>query len=67
MLKRPKGSGPVSGTFRRLPPIPIEQYHVIRFAIEVVRRSEGEPTMAKGRCLELICADYLAGARNEVK
>ena len=38
------------------------QRAVIAQAIAAVRDRESDPTMADGRALELICADYVAGA-----
>jgi hypothetical protein len=40
----------------------VEQREMIDAAVARVRESEGDPEIAEGRCLELICADYLAGA-----
>ena len=39
----------------------LAHYRIIRAAIDVIRRVEGQPDMSKSRALELICADYLAG------
>lgn len=39
-----------------------DQAEAIRAAIERVRKREADQDMSDGRCLELICADYLAGA-----
>jgi hypothetical protein len=41
--------------------VTIEQSVIIDEAIERVREDEDDVTMSEGRCLELICADYLAG------
>lgn len=38
------------------------QRMTIDAAMESVRQSESEPGMSEGRCIELICADYMAGA-----
>jgi hypothetical protein len=40
----------------------VEQRETIDAAIARVRESEGDPEIAEGRCLELVCGDYLAGA-----
>lgn len=39
----------------------VEQREVIDQAIARVRESEGDPLMTEGRCIELICGDFLAG------
>lgn len=39
-----------------------EQFDVVTQAIQRVREREGDPQMTDGRALELVCADYLAGA-----
>lgn len=39
-----------------------EQWPVILRAVEKIRESEEDPTIKEGRCLELIVADFLAGA-----
>ncbi len=38
-----------------------EQREVIDRAVSQMRIKEGDETMTEGRCIELICADYLAG------
>ena len=40
-----------------------EQYEVIQRAIEAIRASEGDTSITKSRAVELICADYLSGAK----
>ncbi len=37
-----------------------EQREVVDRAVKKVRKSEGDSKMSEGRCVELICADYLA-------
>jgi hypothetical protein len=39
-----------------------EQATVIRRALQVIRDQEGMSDWTEGRCLELICADFLSGA-----
>jgi ParB-like chromosome segregation protein Spo0J len=39
-----------------------DQYKVVMQAIAKVKQGEGDDDMSDGRCMELICADYLAGA-----
>lgn len=39
-----------------------EQWPVITRAVEMLRESECDPAIKEGRCLELIAADYMAGA-----
>jgi ParB/Sulfiredoxin domain len=39
-----------------------EQMQVVRRAIDLVKTAESDQDMLDGRALELICADYLAGA-----
>jgi len=41
----------------------LEQYEIVQQAIESVKEENQDAT--EGRCVELICADYLAGARKE--
>ena len=52
---------------RWLSPVTLPQYRIIRRAVDGVRRSEGQPRMAVGRALELICADFLSGLPAEVR
>ena len=39
-----------------------QQWEIVGAAIEKVRKAEDAERMSEGRALELICADYLAGA-----
>jgi hypothetical protein len=41
---------------------PLEQYRIVKAAIQLVRNREGDQKIPKGRAVELICADFLAGA-----
>jgi hypothetical protein len=52
---------------RPIAEISAAQRTVIDRAIQAVRRSEEDPKMSEGRALELICADYLAGASIEAE
>ena len=38
-----------------------EQYLVILEAVEHLRMDQQDESISEGRCIELICADYLAG------
>lgn len=38
------------------------QRMTIDAAIQAIRKSEGDSEMSEGRCIELICADYVSGA-----
>ncbi len=42
-----------------------EQRETIGRAIRAIRQKESAPEMTEGRCIELISADYLAGAENQ--
>ncbi len=42
-----------------------DQFTIIIEAVEALRLAEEDTSMSKGRCLELICADFLAGMRKE--
>ena len=42
-----------------------EQREIVDQAIEKVREMAEDGTLSEGRCIELICADYLAGAKRE--
>lgn len=42
--------------------VTLEQRQVIEQACEALRIREKDPNITEGRCLELICADFLAGA-----
>lgn len=48
------------GAGKRSIPITADQWTTISEAIERVRESEGDPEIPEGRCIELICADFLA-------
>lgn len=39
-----------------------DQYQLVLRAVEAVRAREGDAAMTEGRVVELLCADYLAGA-----
>jgi hypothetical protein len=39
-----------------------EQYLQVMEAVNTLRQAEGDESISEGRALELICADYLAGA-----
>ena len=39
----------------------LDQYRVIKQAIELVRAIENDNGIPKGRALELICGDFLSG------
>ena len=42
-----------------------EQREIVNQAIYKVREMAEDGTLSEGRCIELICADYLAGAKPE--
>lgn len=42
-----------------------EQREIVNQAIQKVREMAEDTTLSEGRCVELICADYLAGADRE--
>lgn len=39
----------------------LEQYGIVMLGIKLVREIEGDPHISKGRALELIVGDFLAG------
>ena len=45
----------------------LAQYRVIRRAIDLVRDMEEDRGIPKGRALELICGDFLAGPYRKTK
>lgn len=58
------GGGDEGGASRHVPPIVVtyEQRQIVERAVERLREREGDGGLHEGRCVELICADYLAGA-----
>lgn len=57
--EKPESGKPIKVTY--------EQRELIDEAISLIRMQEQDYKMSEGRCLELLCADFIAGVSDEVK